>query len=291
MKSKKIRSFKEAMEHGKGLNDVYGTMEFSDTPVPSNVVKRVIKNFKENMEDNFKENPEIKKHFGDEWKKANKLTQQKYEIFHETPEGETSFIDKYRSKHPSTEYSDFVKDFLPKKGQEGIGNLKQLEDMLGSREKASKAIRHGLFGQNPELKNILSTYNNLNELPKNYIFNKKQRTSLDALNNILKHSEGKTPEVNKSWMDKYGSKAAVTALASMVNPTAGAYIGAASLGPQLISDLSHMFGSGITNIPGMKTLLTRHASGHPTLERKIGDFVGKKVPTSYIQNEYTGKDK
>ena len=186
-------SFSGAIEHHKSINKMYGKEVSPGNPVPESMIRFAHKEIKKDIQRNIDKNS-IESTFGRAWKSANNATQDRVNTFDKIigssgREAKSKFKKFYSGKSDSADASAFVKDYIPKPGEEGVQKIKALSKILGDENFAKNVIKHNMFKSSIDKNNIESFVNKFDSLSneqKDYLFDDKQRNMVGTLSRLLK---------------------------------------------------------------------------------------------------------
>jgi hypothetical protein len=291
-----IKSFTQALNYGKSLNESYGeTMTPGVSPQFSSV-NGAIKGFMKNMDNNINNpsNKEDLKRFGNAWKAARDSTIAKIKTFHEVPSdkggtNDSKFVHFFKNTGKYSDPTTFISDYIPSKGEKGTGRMEQFSDVVGSPTLAKRVLLKSIFGEKPNMKNILDTYDKLSDQQKNFLFNQQDKQHLDFVNYML----DKNPKVLQDENVKHGIYGMIgkSILPGAIGAIAGGFINhpiAASIvgaSIPLSSGVSGLLAKSATKIPFIKQEIINKELNNPKMISKIASYLSSKVPQSVIATQ------
>lgn len=183
-------TFSDAIEHNKALNADYQNEITPGKSLPFNTVNFAKNSIKSSMTDNLAQN-NLSDSLGALWNQANQTTAQKNSIFNEIMNqgGNTQyskFMKYYKADDPQfSNPSNFVNDYLPKSGNEGLQRMQQFSQMLGDDDTAKAVLKKNIFGQSYDPNDFLNKYNKLSPDQQNFLFDQQQNQSIQSLKTMI----------------------------------------------------------------------------------------------------------
>lgn len=182
-------TFSDAIDHNKSLNADYQNEITPGKSLPFSTVNFAKDQIKQAFQDNLAKNG-LQDTLGKSWQDANQATINKNQIFNDliSSKGKdqySSFSSFLNGKSPFAERGTFVTDYLPKPGTQGTQRMQQFASMLGDDNTAKSVLKNNYFGSEFEPSSFLSKYNRLSDDQKSYLFNTDQKSTVDALSNVL----------------------------------------------------------------------------------------------------------
>lgn len=193
----------DALEHMKSINADFRSQYNPNSNLPKsdvelNQIDFARRQMKSAITDQLKK-PGLEE-LNESWNAANKKTSDIKNVF-ETSLGADGKVAKSTfarmvNNPNSVETTNFMKDYIPPKGEEGIERFQQLEKMTGDPVLTKEALRNRIFGPSVNAQELnaapfLTKFDNLSKSQQEYLFDQPQINQIKALNKLWQHSKGK----------------------------------------------------------------------------------------------------
>lgn len=200
----RLESLQDAVKHGKALNEDFRKEFRPNSNVPMSqseldAIKYAKGSFKEAVSEQLNK-PELEK-LKKLWESANQSTQNLKETFEQSISGKgklgtSTFSRLANIAEGKVDPTGIVREYLPKKGEQGTTRFEQLEKITGDPKLTKQVLMDEIFGKAVTGKHLdapkfLDRYTELSDKQKDYFFPSTYRKQMDALAELTAREKGK----------------------------------------------------------------------------------------------------